>query len=157
MTRTRAQRAPIRISESHDAERSVVLQSDDDDVFVRTGKQVIAACRLGISLDLWLQELHAMLGDVQRWAADRGAQIRTCYCAPRGGRVALFFAPASSTVDFTLADELAELSVNLLQRYNVGSTEVQQVPWDELDRFLDPQAARHVHGEPWQPHPTVEA
>jgi hypothetical protein len=140
----------------NDADPQVVLQPDNNDLFIRTGRQVIEGCRLGISIELWLEELELMQRAVHNWAAERAKLVRACYCAPRGGRIQLFFIPVSGQFDFDLADALAELNDELVRGFNIGMIEVRQVPGDELDRFLDITSARQVYGEQRQPHPAVE-
>lgn len=147
----------IQIKAREDGARSVVLHPENSDLFVRTGNQVIDACRLGISLELWLQEMRSMCDDVSKWASDHSQHIRSCFCAPRGARVALYFSPKSRGFDFDLADELAALNGKVVKSFNVGMVEVRQVPWEELDRFLDVAAAVHVYGDKPSTRPAVEA
>lgn len=145
-----------RIDESADAVRRFVIQPADRDLFVRTGKQIIDACRLNISVELWLEELQLMLAHVRNWAAGR-SDVRSCHYAPRGSKVVFFFAPSSHRFSFELAADLAELNAQLAREFNIGIVEVQQVPWDELDRFLDSESARLLHGQPLRSPPAVEA
>ncbi|HUU97587.1 MAG TPA: hypothetical protein VM487_17770 [Phycisphaerae bacterium] len=147
MTDTRTSPEPVRISEARDGERPYVIHPEDDDLFVRTGKQVIEACRLGISLQLWVEEFKAMLRHVSDWAGDRADKVRACCCAPHGASVTFFVAPRSEQFDFDLSDAMTELNAELVQRFNVGPVELHQVPWDEMDRFLDIRMARVVYGE----------
>lgn len=133
----------------------VVLHPEDNDLFVRTGKQVIDACRLGISVEVWVEEVTAMLGHVRAWAEAQNGRVRAAYCVPRGTRVVLFFVPASDAFDFDLADALAAINVELMKRFNVGTIEVRQVPWSEVDRFLDTSRFRAVYGDQAEPHRPV--
>jgi hypothetical protein len=152
--------AAIRIKEDRDGDRPIILHPGDDDLFVRTGKQVIEACRLGISVEVWINELNAMLQKVQGWLDKQSARVRACYCAPRRTRVILFFVPATDQFDFDLADDLAALNGELTKNFNVGMVEMGQVPADEVDRFLDREHTPLVWGaDGRQPesHPTVEA
>ncbi len=147
----------LHIKESADGQRQYVFHPENDDLFVRTGRQVIAACQLGISMEVWIEELVAMLDVVRAWTTKRAARVRACYCAPRGAKVILFFVPVSDHVDFDLADELTDLNTELVNTFNVGMIEVRQVPGDELDRFITLDAARQVYGGQSEPHRPVEA
>ena len=140
----------VHIQADRDGGRPFVLHPDDDDLFVRTGRQVIDACRLGISIDVWLEELTSLAGELRAWATERSTKVRACYLTTRSSRVVAFVAPTSPNFDFDLADELAVLNTALLRKFNVGMIELHQVPWGELDRFLDTETARLVYGE----HPT---
>src|SRR5437588_8140304 len=104
-------------------ESRVLLHPEDDDLFVRTGRQVIEACRLGIGIELWLSELDSMLQTVRDWAGKHASRIRTCFCAPRGSQIALYFSPALNRFDFDLADELANLNGKLVKDFNIGMIE----------------------------------
>jgi hypothetical protein len=139
-----SQQPPISLDADRDAKRPVVIRPEDNDLFVRTGKQVIDACRLGISLDLWLQELGAMIGEVRKWIDERAQLVRFCYCAPRGARIALYFVPTGEEFNFDLADDLAELTTRLVKQFNVGMVESLQIPFSDIDRFLSPDVARQV-------------
>ena len=131
------------IHESADGGKQFVLHPENDELFIRTGKQVIEACRLGISLEVWFHERNSMFDHVLRWASDeaRAQRIRGCYAAPRQTGISLFFVPRSDCFDFDLADELAVLNTQLIQSYNIGPLEIGQIPAGELERFLVPEEA----------------
>jgi hypothetical protein len=155
---TQSKLETLHIKEDADGHRPVLLHPEDNDLFVRTGKQVIEACRLGISVELWLSEFQAMLEEVQRWTAARAASVRACFAAARGARVALYFVPPHDQFDFDLAEQLAELNAELVKRFNIGMVEIYQIPWAELDRFINPKSARQIYGtEQPAAHPAVEA
>src|SRR5437867_9646333 len=91
----------VRVSER---DPQVVLHPADDDLFVQTGKQVIDACKLNISIEVWLRELDSLLDDVRQWFGQRATRVKACYCMARGSRIVLFFVPAIGRFDFDLAD-----------------------------------------------------
>jgi len=124
-----------------------ILHPDDNDLFMRTGKQVIEACRLGISIDVWVDEFNNMLADAKSWCTDHSDKVRSCFCSPVGARITLFFSPGSEAYDFDLAELLAELNSRLNKQYNIGMVEVRQVPWSQIDRFIDPEKARLIYGD----------
>ena len=86
-----------------------LLRPKDNDLFVRTGEEIIASCRLGISVELWLQELASMHEHVRDWCHQHHDRVRRCYLTGRDGRVVLFFVPSCERFDFDLADELTGL------------------------------------------------
>lgn len=146
MAHPESKQATIALRESQVADQRFLIQPEDNDLFVRTGRQVIESCRLGISVDLWLKELAAVIESVREWTAARADRIAACYCAPRGAKTVLFFIPTSRQFDFDLGDELADLNGRLVREFNVGLIEVGQIPAAEVDRFLDPASARLVYG-----------
>lgn len=146
MASKKAKSETLRITADHDAERPVVMHPDSNDLFVRTGRQVIADSQLGISLELWIDEFNNLLAEVERWAEERHERVVSCFCAPRGTKFVFFFSPASPGFDFDLADQLSELNLHLCREYNVGNIEVHQIPWDEAGRFVRADTDKRVFG-----------
>jgi hypothetical protein len=157
MAQAQGKKTPISIDESADGGRQVVLRPENNDIFIRTGRQVIAGCSLGISLDLWLDELNSMMSFVAQWAKEHSASVDACFIEPRPRCTMLFFVPKSAHFDFDLADELVKLNVQVVKDFNVGMVETHQIPDSELDRFLNPPMARQIYGDPRTPRSTVEA
>jgi hypothetical protein len=157
MTQAKGKKTPVSIDEATDGSRPVVLRPENNDVFVRTGKQVIAGCSLGISLELWLDELNSLIALVMDWAKEHSKSVDACYIEPRPRCIMLFFVPVSASFDFDLADELVVLNAKLIKNFNVGMVETHQIPSSELDRFLNPPMARQIYGESRKPHSPVEA
>ena len=146
-----------RIDETRDANTSYILQTKENDLFIRTGTQIIASCQLGISVEVWFDELTSMMAAVRKWASDNSSSVRSCYCVPIGPAVVLFVSPKSACFDFDLADRLAEMNLDWKRSFNVGMVEVHQVPWAELDQFIDPDSTTPVYGEHFKSSQTVEA
>jgi hypothetical protein len=144
----------IDINETRDAERPVLLQPATNDLFVRTGRQVIEACQLSISVEVWLDELQNMLAQVSQWCTERSDKISFCAAVARGSKVILFFTPNGSAFNFDLADDLTDLNRQIVTGYNLGMIEVAQIPLAEIERFFDPMAAKLVYGKlPAASHP----
>lgn len=136
---------PLRIRESEDAQRPIILHPENDDLFIQTGKQVIEARRLNISIDLWQHEVRAMFDYIRKWAADHADRVQACYISPRHAKLLLYVAPHGEAFDFDLADELVQLNRILLREFQVGLIEVLQVPHSEMDRFVHPDEARKLY------------
>lgn len=144
------------ISEAADGSRQFVLHPDDDDLFIRTGRQIIEACRLRISIEVWYAECNAMLENVAEWAKAHAAQVSQCYAVAGGSGIGLFFVPKIQSFDFNLADELADLNRELIQQFNVGTVEIHQVPIEELYRFVVLEESRQVYSDANSAHQSVE-
>ena len=140
-----------------DGSRQFVLHPESNDLFMRTGHQVIAACRLSISVEVWLEECVALFSYVNDWACKHKDMIAACYAIPRGDGIGLFFVPKSQSFNFDLADDLAELNRDLAQTFNVGSIEIHQVPQGELCRFVTREESRQVYSDADSPRQAVEA
>jgi hypothetical protein len=138
----------VHIRESRDSARDFVFHLSDNDLFVRTGRQLIEACQLNISIDLWRQELDLMFTHVKDWCGKKGNHVRTCLCEPRRARLVLHFIPKSDGFDFDLADGIAELDSYLSRNFkNVGLVEAGQIPWIETERFVNPNIFFVIDGE----------
>jgi hypothetical protein len=135
----------------------VLLHPEDNDLMVRTGKQVIEACQLNISIELWKLEFDALCLSVKEWATKSNELARSVLIAPRGGKLALFVSPMGNTFDFDLADSLVQLNTLLAQKFNVGMVEILQIPSEEVDRFVDGSKARVLYGNQAGSHQPVEA
>ena len=137
-------RQPIHIGETADGDRQFVIHPSDDDLFIRTGQQVIHACQLGISIEVWLDELRSLLDAVEEWATEHNEHIFACYAAPRGASIGLYFVAQTSSFNFDLADMLAPMNREWLKQFNVGMIEVHQIPESQVDRFILPHTKRVV-------------
>lgn len=154
-TKTKQGLPRIHEAEKDGGNKNFVLHPEDNDIFVRTGKQIIEGCRLRISIDVWFNEINTMLAQVQQWAEAHSIKVRSCFFTTKGANVVLYVAPKSQRFDFDLADQIVDLNTELMQKYNVGMIEINQIPWDELDRFLDLETTKKVYGEQPESSPPV--
>lgn len=145
------------IREDADGARQFVMHPENDELFTRTGRQVIEACHLGISIEVWFHERNAMFDHVLRWTTERAARVHACYAAPRGAGIGLFFVPRGESFDFDLADELAKLNGQLVRGFNIGPVEIHQVPADELARFIVLEDAIEIYHNADGAHQAVAA
>src|SRR5690606_30341815 len=97
-------RTPLHLREQVDGNRQVVFHTKNNDLFVRTGKQVVDACRHATNLQAWFDDLNSMLEHVAHWCEQKTEQVQACYAAPQGNRVALYFMPHGKQFNFELAD-----------------------------------------------------
>lgn len=147
MNPIKAQSEPARISVEHDGDKSFLLMTGGEDRMLRTGRQIIDACQLTISAEVWLQEMRDLLADVRSWIEVKGLQrISGCQAIPQGARVMVYYFPKSGAFDADLAIELAELNAELVRKYNVGFVEFAQIPELEKSRFISPSLAWTVYG-----------
>jgi hypothetical protein len=147
MNPTKPQSEAGRISVEHDGDKPFLLMTGGADRMLRTGRQIIDACQLTISAEVWLQEMRDLLADVRVWIEKSGADLLLgCQAVPQGGRVMVYFFPKVGTFDADLAIELAELNAVLVRKYNVGFVEFAQIPEAEKSRFITPSLAWTVYG-----------
>lgn len=135
--------SPVHVREGEDGRRAFVFHPENDDRFVRTGRQVIDACQLGISIEVWFDELRSMIEQVASWARGR-TDVAAVYAVPRGTKTMLFAIPATGRFDFDLADSMVELEAALRQ-FNIGPIESLQLPPEELNRFVPQGHAQPIY------------
>jgi hypothetical protein len=135
------------IDHARDADRAYVIAPENRDLFVRTGRQVIAACNTQLRIERWLSLYEEMLRSVRDFAEAHAERVAECYAVPRGTKTALRFVPKSDSFDFDLAGDLADLEFDFQARFSnlLGWIEVGQVPGWELDRFIDLAAAQRIY------------
>lgn len=145
------------IDEQKDAACRFVLKPEDNDMFVRTGRQIINACCLTISIEVWLDEQKGMFEHIHEWLQQekRSEKIIGCYAVPRGPGIGVFFILRNNQFDFDFADQLAVLNTELVRQFNVGSVEMHQLPNDEMDRFIVRDSAIEIYADDTRPHEAV--
>ncbi len=154
MANPRKHAEAVRIPES---DQNFLLHPEDNDLFMRTGRQVIAACRLGIGVDLWMKEARGVIQRARDWSKEHKDLVRSCFFSPESSNLTIFFVPTADQFDFDLADRLAELNSEVVRDFNVGLVELHQIPWDERFRFVSRETGRTVYGEPIEAPRSVEA
>lgn len=144
-----ASKSAARIDHEQDGQRSYVIAPENLDLFVRTGRQVIAACNTQLKIERWLEVYSAMLGSVRDFAVEHHDLVAECYAVPRNAKTVLSFVPKSKSFDFALASFLAELQFDFQERFAnlVGAIEVGQVPSWDVDRFLDREESQRIYSD----------
>lgn len=125
------------ISERDDAARQFLLNTLNNDSFVRTGKQIIDACELQIDLESWKSNVADLWLEVQALAQGQSDRVSAAYLIPRSGTVHIFLITRGRQFDFDLANALADLNVRLRRERGIyGDVEASQVPAVELPQFV---------------------
>lgn len=70
-----------------DADRQFLMHPQDNDLFVRNGRQIIDACRLSISLEVWVEEMKALGHFIRKWCEERSSKLVKCQAKFAYGRV----------------------------------------------------------------------
>ncbi len=139
--------APPQIREG-DADGQVVFErKSDEDRFVKSCHWVYEAAELGISRDVWRDELRALLDHVRTWAEQHRDRVHDCLAAPRDSQIAILVRPCSDTYDFDLAEALNQLDLELAEKFRVCACDVLQVP-KNATKFHDSKSGLLIYGEP---------
>jgi hypothetical protein len=144
---TTAHKTPIQISSS-DPNRQVVITQEDEDRFSLTCAQAIEACKIHTNRKVWFEELASLFEHVRVWVEKNKAIVHACYAVPRAGQVVIFIVPAADSFDFSLSDSLADLSLEISEKFQLIAAEVLQIPGkdpDHLQTFLNAKVAKTLH------------
>lgn len=114
----------------------------DEEIFERTGEQIVRACQLQMTATRWKQNLQLMVDEVRQWCQQRSDKLALGLLELRSDKVVFFFSPRAEQFDFELAREQRALEVELNTRGGIGYAETRQVPLWEIDRFVSPEALR---------------
>lgn len=139
-------RETVHIHEHHVADKNVMVHYKDEDRLLLTGRSMINSCKLGISVETWLDELENAIGEVGAWCAERSEKVQQAYLVPKSPQLPFYFVQVQAAYDFDLADEITTLNTNLIRNYNLGMIEMFQIPESELDRFVSVDQSRKIYG-----------
>ena len=139
----------VHLDERANPEGRVLVTAQDEDRFIVTCAQAVAACKMQISNKVWFDELDALLVRVRDWSAQNSARVHAVYASPREGRIVIFVIPKSDQYDLELGNKLTDLDMELAQNFQIIDTEVMQVPGklpDQLATFVNVESAKRLHG-----------
>lgn len=135
---------PIHLDAKSEGDRTVVLVDPDfEDRFVKQCDWVVEASKLGLSRDVWLQELQAMMTHVAKWAEKQ--PVRTCYAAQRDMRIAVFVVPESGKFDFDLVEGINSLDLELSEKFQACPCDVLQAPDLDLEELANPRSVMRFY------------
>ncbi len=143
MAKTKTQHDPVQI-DARRADQQIVFTDEAEDRFVKSCQWVFEVARLGISREVWLHELHALIGYVRAWVDQNKNRIEACYAAPRDNQFAILVSPASDRYDFDLAKQLTALDVKLSEKFKACACDVLQIPKGS-SKFPDSQGALVIY------------
>ncbi len=138
-------KTPVQIKEG-DLHRQIVFTDDAEDRFVKSCQWVFEAARLGISRDVWLHELRALIDHVRRWAEQHKDEISGCYAAARDNQIAILVSAVPGRYDFALAKALTDLDFELSEKFKVCPCDVLQIPKGS-SKFSDSRGTLVIHGD----------
>jgi len=136
----------IHIHETDD--RKVVLTPTDEDRFVLTCAETVRVAQRGLGERALIDEFASMFRFIVDWCQVHSDLVNTCYAGPRDGQIVFFVVGSSEEFDFGLADELADLDLQLSKQYSLIDCEIHQIPnsESELKRFVGHGCMRQIYG-----------
>ena len=142
---------PVRVDDVRDADRRFVFSPYNNDVFVKTGRQVLAACQLAddvaAAFRAWQGQFGVMLEFVADWANRQAERVRNVVVVGRGGKLILMLLPTDEAFDFNLAEASSDLRYDLMKLFSaVGEIDILQVPAWDWQRFFGPDEVIACYG-----------
>jgi hypothetical protein len=137
------EKQPARVlHELQDAARNYRIITSDEEIFHRTGAQIVSACRLQMTVSAWLQNWDLAVEYVRKWCVDNADRLAIVLVDFRSGKTVFYVAPRSDTFDGDLADRQSELDLWLNTRGAIGYAETRQIPPWDLKKFVSSEALR---------------
>jgi len=138
---TAATKSPSKvIDQRQHAADTYRLIDNNEEFYERTGEQIVRACKMQISVQVWADNFRATLNTIYHWADGQPGKIEKILCEPRSDKVIFFVVPTSDEFDFDLGFAQATLDVTLNTQCNIGYAETRQVPRWDLKTFVSPEA-----------------
>lgn len=154
MSEKKTQRDPVHVDARH-AGRQVVLTREDEDRFVLTCRETVSA---SVGYAVVRDEIVGAMSYVAEWVENEKGCISHCYASPREGRLVFFVSPRCDEYDSDLGEALTRLDIDLAQQFQAASCEVQQIPSNSIDSFLDVADAKDLSpGKGGDSSPEVDA
>ena len=132
---------PVQVDSARNAEQRFVFSPENNDIFVKTGRQVLAACQLAddvaAAFKAWQGQFGVMLEFVADWANRQAERVRNVVVVGRGGKLILMLLPTDEAFDFDLAEASSDLRFDLMKLFSaVGEIDILQVPVWDWQRFF---------------------
>lgn len=142
---TQQEQGPIRI-DHHDGDRNVVLTPANQDRFIMSCKDAVASCE---SVSLWSADFRGLIAHLTEWVKGREGKLTSIFVSPADRRIGVFVVSASESFDFDLAEQVAELSHEILLHFKNIWPQALLIPGGDPDclaSFVDQRLALQVYG-----------
>lgn len=93
------------------------LHPQNEDVMIQSGRDIIRACGLQVSVNVSWDEVNSMREWLAKWCEQRSDRVTAAVVSP-SVCVRVSFLTKGEQFDFDLADEIAELSRELPHQFN---------------------------------------
>jgi hypothetical protein len=112
----------------------------NEDIINLSGEQLVRACRMEISSEVWQDNFWKMISHIRDWARDHHDSLDRILIDFCNDKVVFFLVPKSERFDFDLGFAQAELDVYLNTRGNIGYAETRQIPSWDIETFVSRNA-----------------
>lgn len=124
------------IHELQHAQKKYRVITSSEEILHRSGEQLVRACQLHISAEVWVDNFKRMESYVMEWCGKRPTAIAAMLVEVRTNKVVFWIVPLSEEYNFDLGFELAELDIYLSSQGGIGYCETRQVPYWDLMSFV---------------------
>lgn len=142
-----SQKSAILLSAA-EPDRQVIVTPEDEDRFGLTCAQAIEACKIHTNSKVWFEELTSLFQYIHDWAQKKTALVHACYATPHAGQVVIFVVPVADSFDVQLSDLLADLNLEICEKFQLIAAEILQIPGKDtahLGTFLNSKVAKTLY------------
>lgn len=145
----KSQGETIRVDESAAASQ-VLFTTLNEDRFVLSCAQAVAAVTLGLGANAIREEILGLLDHATKQFRQHRSQIRSVHAMLRQAELVFFVVPAKDTYDSDLGEKLSDIDIDLARLFQIVPSGVQQIPAESMSMFINETAWElpiHEHAE----------
>jgi hypothetical protein len=126
MTKVRIRPKPIQLH--FESNTQVMVVPDDEDRFFTTASEAARACRQMEQSKDWNKQWNDFLVHINRWCENHSDAIEAGYVTVGDSALNVLLCLKSSDYDFGLEDTIADLDLELSEKFPLCTAEVIQIP-----------------------------
>lgn len=140
-------RKPKPITLDFRSQQSVVVVPDDEDRFVTTSCQAAKACKQEADSEEWDKQWDDFLFHIHKWCERNATFVQAGYVSVGDTGLNVLICTKSQDYDFSIADDIVTLDVELAQHFPACPADVMQVPDQKALKVELPSEAVLVYGD----------
>ena len=132
-----------------EGDRQVTVSPQDQDRFTITVEQAAWSCQMGHQAIQYQKLLLEMFGHIHQWCQQRADKVERCLAGFQDGQWTFFFTNKTQKYDFSFGDALADLDIELAEKFNGIQCDTLQIPAQSPGRirtFIEPSKAILIYG-----------
>ena len=134
---------PIRLNYA-EKDRQVVLLPRDEDRYVLTVEEAIAACRAGKEQERFRSQFKGLLNRLGQWVTDHESKIHKAYVTIRNEGILFLVVRRSTQYDGEFSDRLSDLDIEVANEDSLNLVQLNvlalpNVTIEACTSFLNPE------------------
>lgn len=145
MAKTRTRAKPIQLH--FESTNQVMVVPDDEDRFFTTESEAARACKQVENSREWSQQWNNFLVHINRWCKAHKGDIEAGYVTVGDSALNVLLCLHRPNYDFSLEDDIADLDLELAEKFPLCTAEVLQIPNQPHLRAAFQQEVIAVYGD----------